>query len=184
MVFTAALLSTKPFSAKAQFEREEEPKPKFSLKDRIFVGGGVTLSFGTVTALGASPIVGFRITDKLSAGVGFDYVYLKDKRFSPAYETSIYGGNVFGRYTIWRTLFTQAEYGFTSWEAFIYDASINTYVVRRINVPSLLLGGGLAQPIGRNSAFVIMALYDVLHNPPYSYNPSPLTFKAGVNIGF
>ena len=66
-----AFFSTKSYSAFAQNPpRIKEEKPNWKFKDRIFVGGGVQAQFGTVTVIGASPIVGYTITPKLSAGVG------------------------------------------------------------------------------------------------------------------
>jgi hypothetical protein len=181
-----ATAATKPFAANAQlFDKPEDgERPKMTLRERIFVGGGVQLSFGTITAVGASPIVGYRVTPNWAVGVGGTYTYYKDKRFNPAYETSIYGGNVFTRYTIWKNLFAHAELGVTNWEAPIIDIYGHYAGVRRINSWSAPLGGGYAQPLGGNSFFEIMALYDVLYDPATSYSGSPFTFRAGVNIGF
>jgi hypothetical protein len=184
-LFSLLLLLTTSFNALAQRDTTAD-KPKFKLRDRIFVGGGLQLSFGNTTVMGASPIVGYRITDKASAGVGVTYVYFRQKFPGyPVYQTSIYGGNVFGRYTIWKNLFAHAELGFTNWEA--PEILNNHYTGRsiRINSFSMPLGGGYAQPIGRNSYFEIMALYDVLYyRQAFQPSGSPFTFRAGVNIGF
>ena len=68
----------------AQFEQD---KPSF--KDRLFFGGGFGLTVGSVTHVDISPMVGYRITDRFSAGIGLSYQYYK----YPAYniKTSIYG---------------------------------------------------------------------------------------------
>lgn len=181
-----ALLFTKSFTSFAQErDRANEEKPNWKFKDRIFVGGGVQAQFGTVTVIGASPIVGYKITPKLSAGVGLTYLYyrVKYQGYEP-YKTHIYGGNVFGRYLIWKNqLFVHTEYGFVNWEVPRFDINLGTYTSSRMNVPYLNLGGGYRQPIGDKAALEIFALYDVLHGP-HSFSPSPFTFRAGVNVGF
>ena len=76
----------------------EEPP---SLRDRIFFGGNFGLSFGNLTSIVISPIAGYRITPKLSSGLGIRYEYFKYNYpgFVP-YDTHIFGGTVFGRYMI------------------------------------------------------------------------------------
>jgi hypothetical protein len=163
-----------------------EPQQRFSLKDRVFFGGGATLSFGNITVIGASPIVGFKFNKRLAAGVGVDYLYYREKwqRTGPVYETSIYGANVFARYRISEKLFAHAEYGFTNWEIPVFDPVAYRYTTERRNVPHMLLGGGYIQPISQRSSFILMALYDALYNPLTSVNPRPFIFRAGFNVGF
>ncbi|HZF99598.1 MAG TPA: hypothetical protein VEY71_01275 [Chitinophagales bacterium] len=193
-----ALLFAGSFPLNAQ-DREfgDVEQPKRPLKDRIFTGGGVVFNIGggtigtppntaryTSLVVGASPIVGYKLTEKLAAGVGATYVYYRMKSQGDVYTTNIYGGNVFGRYLVWKDqIFAHAEYGFVNWEVPTYDINLQTYRNTRRNVPYLNLGGGLRQPIARNSYLEIFVLYDVLHNE-YSYNPIPLSYRAGVNIGF
>ena len=163
-----------------------DDQPKMRLKDKLFFGGGVTLSFGNITVAGASPIIGYKINKRLSAGVGLEYLYYRERwqRNGPVYQTSIYGANGFGRYVVSDNLFAHAEYGFTNWELPVFDPVAYRYTTERRNVPFFLMGGGFMQPVGERSAVVIMALYDVLYNASTSPNPSPLIFRAGINIGF
>ncbi len=163
-----------------------EPKQRFSLKDRIFFGGGATLSFGNITLVGASPIVGYKVNKRLAAGMGVEYLYYREKwqRTGPVYQTSIYGANLFARYRISDKLFAHTEYGFTNWEIPVFDPVAYRYTTERRNVPQLLLGGGYIQPISQRSSFILMALYDVLYNPLTSVNQRPFIFRAGFNVGF
>lgn len=157
---------------------------KFSLKDRVFFGGGVTASFGNVTVLGASPIVGYKINKRISAGLGVEYLYYREKWRTVVYETSIYGGNVFSRYRISEKLFAHAEYGFINWEIPVFDPVRYIYTTERRNIPHLYLGGGYVQPLSQRSSFILMAMYDALYNPITSASSSPLIFRAGFNVGF
>lgn len=56
---------------------QDEPKTPF--KDRIFFGGDLGLQFGNLTYIDVSPLVGYKITDKLHAGIGPTYIYYKYK---------------------------------------------------------------------------------------------------------
>jgi len=87
-----------------------------SFMDRVYFGGGLDLAFGTITIIGASPLVGYMITEKLSAGVGITYQYYKDNRFTPDFTTSIYGGRLFARYNIFDPFFLYNEYEITSFD--------------------------------------------------------------------
>src|SRR5688572_28342608 len=121
LVSLLLLFTTRPFASFAQFE-EEDPKPKRPLRERLFTGGGIIFDIGSttvgnppipvsITRIGASPILGCRVTEKLSSGIGVRYIYYREKiRGYPAYNTNIYGGNVFSQYTIWKSLFAYAEY--------------------------------------------------------------------------
>ena len=67
------------FSANAQWG-EEEMSEKPSIKDRMFFGGGLGLSFSSYSDyFSISPIVGYKITPKLAGGLMFQYRYTKYK---------------------------------------------------------------------------------------------------------
>jgi hypothetical protein len=151
------------------------------LSDRMFYGGYFGLQFGTYTYVEISPLVGYRLTDKLSTGVGAKYIYysVDDKSYVPAYHysTNIYGGSVFLRYLIVENFFAHAEFELINLEA--YDGY---YAVGRRNVPDLFLGGGYRMPMGSNSSFSIMALWEVIEDR-YSPYVSPI-LRIGFGFGF
>lgn len=164
----------------AQREEEEEIRPI----DRIFFGGNFGMQFGTITSIEVSPIVGYYITPKLSAGAGIRFEYFKDKGYyaTYAYETTIYGGDIFTRYIIISNLgeglnlglntgiFIQAEYEALSLEKMYFDPPYTE--PGRFIVHSVLVGGGIIQPIGSRSAFLLSVLYNLNESArsPYS-NP-------------
>ncbi len=170
--------------------------------DRLIFGGWGVFGIGSgVTNLGITPIVGYRITDEFSAGIGFGYQYLRIKDYysvivdiSTAREelkplnAHFYSPSVWGRYLIWSNIFAHAEYehNISSYKEYENNLLLTPpYEERKVSVsvPSLLLGGGLRQPVGGRAALVIMALYDVLQDPrsPY-YNTFAL--RVGINVGF
>ena len=158
-------------------QRTEVP----SLKDRIFTGGDLGLQFGDVTLIYLAPIVGYKLTQKLGAGFGPSYTYLKDKRHyysNEDYTASSYGGRVFGQYQVIEHAIAYAEYSLINSD--VIDEF--TFRQKRVNISALLLGGGYSQPIGNSYAFNIMVLFDVIQDR-YSYTENPI-IRAGFNIGF
>lgn len=162
----------------AQPDEEEELRPV----DRIFFGGNFSLMFGYITNIEISPLVGYYITPRLAAGTGIKFEYYKDKGFYYPYQTAIYGGNIFSRYIIIKNLgegmnlglntgiFTQAEYEVLSLEKEYFEPPYTED--GRFLVHSVLVGGGIIQPIGRRSAFLVTVLYNLNESvrSPYS-NP-------------
>lgn len=151
------------------------------LKDRIYFGGNLGLQFGTITNIEVSPLVGYRFTDKFSAGLGITYIYFKTNYNNfPDFETNIYGYRFFTRYSITQQFYATAEYENLSLEFF---NSIDGSVGRQW-VPGAFVGGGYFQPIGRNAGFNIAALYNVLYDDLKSPYNSPWVFRVGITAGF
>lgn len=143
--------------------------------DKIYFGGNLGLQFGTSTFIDISPLVGYRITDKISAGVGVTYQYYHYKDRVYDFQTNVYGGRVFGRYLITENLFAHAEYEYLNLEAFDFQR-------RRVDVGSSMAGGGYIQHIGANSSLVAMILYNFTESV-YSPYQNPI-IRIGFNIGF
>lgn len=131
--------------------------------------------FGTVTFIDVSPLLGYKITDKIGAGIGatYQYYHYRDKFYD--FETNVYGGRVFGRYLFTDYLFAHVEYEYLNLEAFDFNR-------RRVDVESLLAGGGYVQRVSDNVSIVAMLLYNFTESvyTPYT-NP---IIRVGVNIGF
>jgi len=155
-------------------------------KDRLFFGGNLGLQFGSATYVDVSPLVGYRLTEKLDIGVGATYIYYKIKEtayFLDGYETSIYGGRVFSRYHFMENIFAHVETEVLNMEVpKAITGNSNNYSLVRDNVISILGGGGYAQPIGENSAILMMVLWNFNEDPNSPYlNP---IFRIGINAGF
>lgn len=181
-IILGGLLAFQPLTAESLFDDDERPRnrDRFFQPDRLFVGGGLGAGFGTHTYVNVSPIVGYFLTERLAVGLGGLYQYYN---FRPQnFDTHVYGGSVFGRFYILEQLFAHAEYELINLEGFVLDASGNVVERGRLNVDALYLGGGYAQPIGRNSAFFIMILMDVLQSQ-YSVTRNPV-IRMGFQVGF
>lgn len=151
------------------------------LRDRLWFGGGVNLSFGTVTFLGVSPLVGYKIDEqgKWSAGLGANYNYISDNRYTPAYQTSTYGGSLFTRYRVVPQLYLHAEYNQQNYELYspFADQSVREWV------PFLLVGGGYVQRISDHASITFQVLWDVIQDPRSPYGSQPWV-TGGVGVGF
>ena len=153
---------------------EEEDLNELSFKDRLYFGGNLGLSFGTFTQVNISPIVGYRVTNDFSAGVGVKYDYLGFTG-SPSYSLSTYGGSAFARYSIIENLFAYTEFEMLNIEFY--------GLPEREWVPIGLIGAGYNfRPIQ------IMLLYDLIGDKRNPYlsplgNQSQLYVRFGAVFG-
>lgn len=148
------------------------PAPKEPSK--IFYGGSVSLSFGDVDQIGIYPLIGYKISPKLSVGGELGYEYLS---YDVTDESSHnFGGGVFGRYRFIPQLYAQAEFNLVSYDlAFSDDREL---------VPFLLLGGGLVQKLSPNTSAFFEVLVDVLQDNDSPYEDWEPRVSLGVAVGF
>ena len=174
-----AAAQTQPPPAPSAADAEAAPAPP-PTRDRWFFGGGLGLGFGDVNWVELSPVAGYRATRRLDVGLSLIFRYRKDKRFEPQLSTTDYGAGLFARYLVYKPIFVHAEYEYLSFEYFDSFSSTD-----RGNNSAVLIGPGIAQPIGGKAVFLVTALYDVLYDSgeisPYS---SPWRFRIGVAVGF
>lgn len=159
--------STRKYSPKNR--KHEAPK------NRFFTGGGLGLQFGNPTLIDISPIVGYKITEKLSVGVSPSYKYYKVSHPSfGTYSLNIYGGGVFSRYMLTDFLFAHAEHE-TLYAKWIENR-------RPFSITSVFIGGGYLQRISENMSVYLLALWNINDgvNSPYQ-NP---VIRAGIGLGF
>ncbi len=154
-------------------QEDESYYQKPSILNKIAPGGNFSLQFGTITYIEVSPMVGYRFTDKFTAGPGFTYRYFKIRNFD---ASSIYGPRAFARYVIGRQFFVQSEYENLSVAFATRDPR---EPITREWVPGLFIGGGLFQSIGQRAGFMIGAFYNLSHDNIRSPYNSPWVFNAG-----
>ena len=156
--------------------RQPDPRP---LADRLYFGGNVGLSFGTVSSISVEPFVGYKIDQrgKLSVGTGISYWYYKDSRYTPELETNSYGYRIFSRYRIFQPVYLHVEWSQQNYEVWYIDGHTD-----RQWVPMLLVGGGYVAG-SENTSFMIQILWDVLQDPLSPYGGQPI-ISMGVGFGF
>jgi hypothetical protein len=144
--------------------------------DRVYYGGTVTLGFGETTRIGIFPMLGYKLTPKLSAGVEVGYEYLS---YDGGESTHNYGASVFGNYRIGRSLYAHAEYQGVNYEVFsAFDESDREWV------PFLLVGGGFYKPISPRTSLYAEVLFDVLQDERSPYDDWEPIVNIGVGVGF
>lgn len=174
LAFSFLLGTGKAQTTEVPKDENKEENKGFSW-DKVFVGGNFWMQFGNYTFIDISPMVGYRFTEKFSAGLGPSYQYLSIKDLGYSFSTNAYGGRVFGRYFIWQNLFTHSELELINLEAFDIQR-------RRVNVTNLYVGGGYRQMLGERAYADIVVLWN-LNESVYSPYRNPI-IRAGFNIGF
>jgi len=180
LVWALTLVSFSSFAQKDSAQTNLNSKPKKPLSDRIFVGGNLALTFGSITFVGAAPMIGYKVSDKWSVGVGGSYYYFRDNIYDVS--ASIYGGLLMSRYLLWKGLYAEGDFEENNQLVYALDLQTGDLLTQREWIPSLLLGGGYSQAIGDRSAFFISILYDVIQNPNSQYYRIPV-IRAGIGIG-
>lgn len=175
--------------ASAQYYRTDTASKGFD-RSRVIIGGSLGFAFGDYSFGNLSPLIGYRFSNLFAAGVNINLQFAGQKyrdldgRLMERDNYTIFGGGIFGRFYPFEQFFihAQPEYNrITNKYTSYYDDNRQS-VKTRYSAPSLLLGGGYAQPVGGSSAITLMILYDVLQdrNSPYMNRP---IISGGVNIG-
>ncbi len=174
-----AMLAPQSRRSLAAQETHRSPQPA-ALENRIYWGGGVSIAFWSYNAIRVEPLVGYRITEKFSAGIKLMYEYLRYERFGRTEDSHSYGGSLFARYRLIEQLYAHIEYGGQSYER-IVNASGDQ---ERIGYPFLLLGGGFVQRTGRRTSLFFELLYDVLQDEASPYESGGPFLSIGIAVGF
>lgn len=135
----------------------QDEGPKRRLSPKVFFGGTFGLQAGTVTYIDISPMAGYFIKPRLTAGVGATYKYYSDSRYSPKFTTSIYGGSVFTQFYAFENIFLHAEVEPLSME--VYNPV--DYTSQREWITGILVGAGYMQRMGERSGVYIMGLWNL-----------------------
>lgn len=170
----------------------KNPLNKLRFKDRLYTGGNMNLGVSNgILFFMANPIVGYRINQKLSAGIGGKYVYfgaLGNSSSVPNFSSKIYGGSLFSKYLFTDNLFAHTELELLN--AYNLNPNSPDYGDRAL-AKMFMAGGGYSYRLGPNASFQIMLLYDFINdvNSPYKYNyvfgpvGPPIIYRIGFVIG-
>lgn len=192
MVFSGAMAQEVYNSSGRAHYKKEKKKTGYD-PDKLILGGGMNLSFGSGYAnVGVSPIVGYRLAKHFSAGVGVGYQYYKLPSYvDPFYNMHYtYGNlispNLWARYFVYRNLFVNATY---EYDLIALKTPLDRYgnlVQTKSNVTNscLLLGLGLRQPLGGRVSFYGELFYDVLQGEYSPYPKQSPGLRFGVAAGF
>ncbi len=156
---------------------QDESKPL--LKDKLYTGGNIGLSgnFSNYFSFRISPLLGLKLTPKIYTGVGLEYSYTSDKRYTPKVSANDYGTRIFTQYNILPQFFAHAEYACYSYDSYYLNIKSD-----RVFVPYLLLGGGYRKQINSRSFFSLRVLFDVIQDGYSPYEPGQPYISVGFGI--
>jgi hypothetical protein len=148
-------------------------------KEKLFFGGGVGASFGDIDYVEVSPMVGYRLTPRLSTGLSVFYRWKNDERFNASIDTEDWGASFFGQLGLFRAFFAHAEYEYVDYE---YQTLSG---IGSDTDTNLLAGLGINRG-GRRSGVYALALYnfDYDEDDPLEPYDSPWVYRVGVSVGF
>ncbi len=152
---------------------------KFShiLNDKLFYGGNLGLQFGTVTRIDISPMLGFKVTEKFTPGLGFIYQYMNDRNY-PDSKLNVFGGRIFLRYYFFERFFTHAEYEYLTFKTNNFNPIGKE---EQISLNNILLGGGIREKISEKT-YVNLAILWNINESAYSLYSNPI-IRGGVIFG-
>lgn len=167
--------------AKTEKTKEAKPKKKSSFKIRnMIIGGSLGFSFGSVTSIRVNPLLGYKLTPKLTTGITGLYEYNSYNNAGYGRQKySNYGGSIFTRFRFIPAIYMHAEFSYINYEL----SGFNNEKYRE-GVPFIFLGGGFAKRVGRNTYAYGQILFDVLQDSNSPYTEWTPFYSVGVSIGF
>jgi len=151
------------------------------LKERLFYGGGLGLQVGSITLIDVSPMIGYKLSNRIGIGVSPTYKYYHWQDYFGKdldLKTNVFGGSVFARCYVYQGLFAQSEYEYLRYK---YDNPASSGKFTN-DIWSLFIGGGYSQPLGGRASMYIMALWNLHDTQDSPYN-NPL-IRIGMSLGF
>lgn len=166
-------------------KKEEAKKEKeseldgYSFAERCYWGGNLAGSLGTYgNYLEISPIFGYNLSPRLSAGIGLTYKYFSgiNPYYGVSYSTSVYGGSIFARYLLGNSFLLQGELETLNTEAW---NDLKQKFERKF-IPVACAGIGYRGDMGYNSYSYFLLMYDFIQDRDSPYPFSPLIIKIGM----
>lgn len=154
-------------------------------QNRWVFGGNAALAFGTnFTVIGAAPTVGYRFTERITAGGGGLYFYQRWQTFGQARSTQIYGPQAFARIRVANNLISEGDRVFL--QSDFYHVNTESFSVfdqgfQRLWVQQWFVGGGYYMQVGRNTFAGLMVMWDVIADRRAPF-PNPM-IRGGVSFG-
>ncbi len=154
----------------------EEEKPE--LKNRLFTGGSFGLQFGTFTSIQLSPILGYKLTEKVWMGVGAVYQF----RGSSDIKLQNYGGKVFAQVEPIQNFLVHGEYELLDTEnAVIYNGGQIEKFRKTVGMP--MAGLGYRQRLSERASSDLLVLYNFSDSPYSPYSNPVIRVNFNIALG-
>ena len=156
--------------------------------DKLYYGAYVYFNAGAVPGYSIinyelSPHVGYKFTDKLSAGVQVLYLNSIETGSGSSISYSLYGGGVFGRFIAiklgYTDIFFQAEYDALA----VPSNYLGNTIIKRSASEEKMVGLGLKRTYGKVSMY-LMGMYDISPSFNSPYYGSPLVIRFGFSYNW
>ena len=164
-------------------EPEQPPKVRRDtrpLKERISLGGSTSFWFNSKkTFIEVSPLLAYHFPKILTTGVGYRYIYSRDRFYGKDLNT--YGPNIFARASITKRIYAWAEYEYLNTE-YVVELANQEVTTATDQVDSFFVGIGYIRSIGKKGkgGLSFQLLYNFFYNrednSPYL---SPVTYRVG-----
>ena len=162
------------------------------IKDRLWYGADVVLGFGSFNGqstftIGASPMVGYNITDGFSVGPKISLLYTTQKVAISAntdvtFNAFDVGGGIFARHKFLQNYFVHAEYEIISQTIPLgIDGTTNKVISNREAIDHYYLGLGYGGNAG-GFGFTTYALWDF--SQEFTSQNIPLVVRFGFTYNF
>ncbi len=161
---------------------EEIDVSNLSPRERTFVGGFLGLQVGSAyTTVSINLHTGYRLTNRLTAGLGGNYQYVNDTWFGDSFSSHTYGANLFARFRVRSHFFLHAETE-RLWLQSRPDPFDDTDPDDRptITEDNYFLGAGYAFPVSDRVRLNLLLLYNFNDNSQ-AYRDNPV-FRVGVDV--
>lgn len=144
-----------PIEKKQIEDKKDVDFSQLPFKDRLRIGGSFGLSFGTVTNVNLSPMIGYELNPKLVGGVGATLMYFRYRYYD--INAAYYGGRAFLMYNVIPIINIIGEFETMN--------VVGSYQKRQW-IGSPLLGASYSQPIG--GRFIKQVHFTALYNLNYN----------------
>ena len=137
---------------KEKIKTAPQPTEDNPLGLKYITGGSFGLSFGNYnTYVNVAPILGYRVTNRVTVGTGLSYYYLDIQ----GYNGSILGGNLFAQAMVYKTFYAHGQYELIDF---------------RDNFSVILGGAGYRQMFSDRAGIDLQVLFDLNQNGRSFYN--------------
>jgi hypothetical protein len=173
----APTTTTTPPATQTAPATQAAPTKKWYQDENIYFGGTATFSFGSTSSISIYPMMGYKVTPRMSFGaeVGYEHVSYNGG------STDNYGVGLFSRQFLKRRrgIFAYEELKTVNYE--IFDGPNSSH---RDWVPFAFLGGGFSRPISPRTSIYAEVVFDVLQDDLSPYDQWEPIVTIGVGSGF
>jgi len=159
-------------------------KPKSDFSQRLYFGGSLGLVFGSYTSISLWPLVGYKVTPKMSFGIQPGYEFISYDYYGYDFTSNNFGIRFFNRFRFIEQAFTHAEFAYIKYDVPWINQVTNEVETDSYWVPFLFLGGGYVQSVGGAGSVYFQVLFDVINDENSPYNSWEPFYTIGFGVGF